>query len=100
TFSVCNAAGQPVQPTDRLGSAPRFNGNARLPAALTENFSLAKTFGFTERVRMDFRWEMFNAFILVRLATGSTNLQDPNIGKVTSKLNDPSRMQFALKLYF
>src|SRR5206468_11607365 len=26
TFSVCNAAGQPVQPTDRLGNSPRFNG--------------------------------------------------------------------------
>jgi hypothetical protein len=48
TFSVCNSAGQPVQPTDRLGGAPRFNGHARNRAALTENFPLAKTFAFTD----------------------------------------------------
>jgi hypothetical protein len=100
TFSVCNAAGQPVQPADRLGGAPRFNGHARNRAALTENFPPAKTFAFTEQVRMDFRWEMLNAFNRVRLATGSTNIQDPNFGKVTSQLNDLRRMQFALKLYF
>ena len=100
TFVTCNAAGQVTQPTDRLGNSPRYNTHARNRAALTENFSLAKTFAFTEKIRMDFRWEAFNAFNRVRLATGSANVQSLTFGQVTSQLNEPRRMQFALKLYF
>ena len=49
---------------------------------------------------MDLRWEVFNAFNRVRFNPGSTNIQDPNFGRVTSTLNDPRRMQLGLKLYF
>jgi hypothetical protein len=55
---------------------------------------------FTERWRMDFRWELFNAFNRFRPNPGSRNIDDPNLGRVQSQLNEPSRMQLASKLYF
>jgi hypothetical protein len=65
-----------------------------------ENFSLAKSFPITESMRVDLRWEMFNALNRFRPSPGSTNVQDPNFSRVQSQLNEPRRMQFGLKLYF
>ncbi len=88
------------QPITVLGNATRFNPKARYPWLLDESFSVAKSFFFTETLRMDFRWEMFNAFNRSRFSPGSTNVQDPNFGRVTSTINDPRRMQLGLKLYW
>ena len=44
--------------------------------------------------------EAFNLANSPRFATGSRNLDDPNFGVVRSQVNEPRRMQFALKLYF
>jgi hypothetical protein len=83
-----------------LGNATRFNPKARQPWNLNESFSIAKSMVFTERWRMDFRWELFNAFNRFRPNPGSRNIDDPNLGRVQSQLNEPRRMQLALKLYF
>ncbi len=88
------------QPNDRAGNATRHNPKARQRGNLNENFSVAKAFPITESVRMDFRWEMFNAFNRFRPATGSSNVQAADFGQVTSQLNEPRRMQLGLKLYF
>jgi hypothetical protein len=89
-----------AQPLDRLGKATRFNPKARQPRNLTENFSLAKSFVITGRIRMDLRWEMFNAFNRVRFSPGSQNVQDPNFGRVQGTLNGSRRMQLGAKFYF
>lgn len=88
------------QPLDRLGNMTRYNPKARQPWNFNENFSLAKSFPITESMRVDFRWEMFNAFNRFRPSPGSQNVQDPNYGRVQGQLNGPRRMQFGLKLYF
>jgi len=88
------------QPTDRAGNSTRHNPKARQPGNFNENFSLAKKFILTESLRVDLRWEMFNAFNRFRPSTGSTNIQDPNFGRVQSQLNEPRRMQLGLKLYW
>jgi hypothetical protein len=90
----------PAQPNDRPGTATRHNPKARQPWSLNENFSIAKSFVVTESVRLDFRWEMFNAFNRFRPSPGSTNVQDVNFGRVLSQLNEPRRMQLGLKLYW
>ncbi len=82
------------------GDAPRFNGAARAQWNLTENFSIAKSFNFTEQMRLDFRWELFNAFNRAHFATGSTGIFDPNYGRVTSTDNQPRRMQLGFKFYW
>ncbi len=88
------------QPSDLAGNATRHNPKARQPWNLTENFSIAKTFAIRESIRTDLRWEMFNAFNRFRPSPGSTNVQDPNFGRVQGQLNGPRRMQIALKFYF
>ncbi len=88
------------QPNDRAGNATRHNPKARQPGNFNENFSLAKKFLLTESVRLDLRWEMFNAFNRFRPNPGSTNVQDPNFGRVQSQLNEPRRMQLGLKIYW
>jgi len=88
------------QPTDRLGNVTRYNPKARFPPSLGENYSLAKSFRFTETRRIDFRWELFNLFNRTRFDPGSRNIDDPNFGRVQAQLNEPRRMQFGLKIYF
>jgi hypothetical protein len=88
------------QPLDRAGNVTRHNPKMRQPWAVEQNFSLAKGFAIRESVKVDFRWEMFNAFNFFRANPGNTNVQDPNFGIVNSQLNEPRRMQLGLKLYF
>jgi hypothetical protein len=88
------------QVNTRLGNATRYNPKAREPWVMEDNFSLAKSIPLRESIRMDLRWEVFNAFNRARFNTGSTNIEDPNFGRVTNTLNDPRRMQLGLKLYW
>ncbi len=97
--AFCNAAGQVVPQTNTLGNAPRFNGKARRPANLNENVSLQKSFQFTERFRLDFRWEVFNVLNRVVLGGPDTGITSQNFGRITSA-NPPRQMQFGLKLHF
>ncbi|MBA3440472.1 MAG: carboxypeptidase regulatory-like domain-containing protein, partial [Pyrinomonadaceae bacterium] len=90
----------PSQPTGQLGNATRLNPQARTPSQINENFSLARSFRFTENMRLDIRAEAFNAFNHVRFNPGDTNIDSQNFGVVNSQLNDPRRLQFGIKLYF
>jgi hypothetical protein len=93
----------PTQPTDRVGNSTRANPKLREFPNYNENMSLAKSFNFTESMRLDFRWEAFNVFNRVRFGTGPRALSDPNFGRLTSNtdlLNTPRTMQFGLKFYF
>ncbi|MEP7364988.1 MAG: carboxypeptidase regulatory-like domain-containing protein [Acidobacteriota bacterium] len=89
-----------TQSTDRLGNATRQNPKARTPWGLTENFSLAKSIPFTEALRLDLRFEMFNAFNRSRFSTGPSNVESPTFGQVNSTVNAPRRAQIGLKLYW
>jgi hypothetical protein len=97
--AFCNANGQVVPQTNTLGNAPRFNNHARRPANLNENVSVQKSFQFTERFRLDFRWEIFNVLNRVVLGPPDTGITSPTFGRITSA-NPPRQMQFGLKLYF
>ncbi len=88
------------QDPNRPGNLTRFNPKARMPWQNEVNFSVAKTFPIKESIRLDFRWEMFNAFNRSRFNPGATNIEAPNFGLVQGTLNDPRRMQLGLKLYF
>ncbi len=92
-----------AQPQDRLGNMTRFNPKLRLFPNYSENFSFAKTFALTEKIKMNLRWEAFNIFNRVRFGTGPNGLTNPNFGRLTGNqdiLLDPRRMQVALKLYW
>lgn len=92
-----------TQSQTREGNATRFNPKLRQFPNYNENISISKAFNITEKLKLDFRAEAFNVFNRVRFGTGPTSLSDNNFGRILGNgdlLNDPRRMQFALKLYF
>ncbi|MBI3427400.1 MAG: TonB-dependent receptor [Acidobacteria bacterium] len=89
----------PAQP-NAFGNVTRYNPKVRAFPNLNENISVAKSFNFTERWRMDFRWEVFNLFNRTVFGTGSTNLNSNTFGVVTNQANDPRQMQVGLKIYW
>ena len=89
------------------GNAPRSISTVRQPAAIIINASMFKTFVVTEKLKLQFRGEAFNApnHTNYSAANGSftagTNGLNANdaFGRITSA-RDPRRLQFALKLLF
>jgi len=89
----------PTQPT-AFGNVTRYNPKVRAFPTFNENVSLAKSFNFTEDLRLDFRWEMFNMFNRHVFAVPNTNLNNNTFGQVTSTVGDARQMQVGLKLYW
>ncbi len=76
-----------------------FN-NLRSEGANNADLSLLKNFNFTERVKLQYRFEAFNA--LNRTQFGAANL-DPTkstFGTITSQANSARAIQMGLRLQF
>jgi hypothetical protein len=74
-------------------------GTIHGPGLNNWDFSFAKSFDLTERVRLQFRSELYNAFNQVNLDQPNTNVSSGTFGVITSALPGRS-IQFGLKLYF
>lgn len=61
---------------------------------------LAKYFNFTERYKLQFRWELFNAFNRETFGCIDNNFQDAQFGRFGCSASTPRTMQLALKLFF
>ncbi|HLJ13494.1 MAG TPA: carboxypeptidase regulatory-like domain-containing protein [Bryobacteraceae bacterium] len=61
---------------------------------------LLKDFDLTERVHMQFRWEVFNLANSPQYADPINSIDNPDFGKVQSIVNTPRQMQFALRIAF
>jgi len=61
---------------------------------------LMKMIDITERIHLQFRWEMFNVSNSPQYANPVSGVDNPDIGKVNSISNSPRQMQFALRLLF
>jgi outer membrane receptor protein involved in Fe transport len=64
------------------------------------DLSLFRQFPITERFRLEFRFEMFNATNTPVWAVPVSSLENQNFGKVIQTANVPRQLQFGLKLYF
>ncbi|MBO0724414.1 MAG: TonB-dependent receptor [Blastocatellia bacterium] len=69
------------------------------PSAFTYDAALHKTFMLTERQRLNFRFEMFNALNHPALNNPVTNFSDANFGKIRTA-SGGRNIQFALKYQF
>jgi hypothetical protein len=80
--------------------APRaFHG----PGIENVDFSIFKNFAISERWRVEFRTEFFNAFNRANFNNPSASIAAAalgSFGKSLSTIADPREIQFALKLYF
>jgi hypothetical protein len=65
------------------------------------DFGLNKNTQITERVGLEFRWDVFNIFNNVNFANPANDLQDvSDFGAITNTIGGPRVMQFGLKLKF
>ncbi len=65
------------------------------------DFGVSKDTQLTERFRLEFRWDVFNAFNQVNFATPGNDLQDSSdLGQILNTIGGPRVMQFGLKLKF
>ncbi|MFN7918470.1 MAG: TonB-dependent receptor [Bryobacteraceae bacterium] len=84
-----------VQPNFTYGNSGR---NILFGPALTNiDFSLAKVFTITERFRLQFRAESFNATNTPYFGLPAANINTPGAGTISSA-GDPRRIQFGSKL--
>ncbi|MDZ4797746.1 MAG: carboxypeptidase regulatory-like domain-containing protein [Bryobacteraceae bacterium] len=84
--------------TFRFGNAPRSVG--RTAPVFNLDSGLMKNFAVTERVRVQFRWEVFNATNTPSLGDPNANFDSPDFGKVRGTVSTPRQMQFALRVSF
>lgn len=81
-----------------FGDSPR--NLLRVPQFDNVDLAMMKNFPFRERFRLQFRWEMFNAFNRTWFGQPDSTVGDLNFGMITSDWNTPRIMQGAVKLYF
>lgn len=100
-----SALSAPIAPWDSGGATTGF-GNARKdaivgPGRLNFNTSLFKSFalGFSERSRLELRFESFNTFNHTQFNDVDAGSNDANFGKVKT-VWDPRNMQLAGKIIF
>lgn len=101
----CNAFANPnpnpgVDVPYVFGDMPRNSADIRSFPFYDEDFSIAKTIGITERVKAEFRGEMFNAFNRHAFNKPDSGVLDTSFGQVGSTLLGPRNVQFMLRLNF
>jgi hypothetical protein len=92
-----NTAAFVYAPVGQFGSLGR--STILGPGSWNADVALFRTFGITERQRIDFRAEAFNIFNHTRLASPVTTMNSPSYGQITAAA-PPRIMQFALKYVF
>ncbi|MDE3179860.1 MAG: hypothetical protein KGM47_09395 [Acidobacteriota bacterium] len=83
-----------------FGNAPREMPNLRAPGMNTTDFGLDKSWSLMdEKLRLQFRTEMYNIFNTPQFFAPDANLGDPSFGAITAAYPGRST-QFALKLFW
>jgi hypothetical protein len=82
-----------------FGNSPRNNSQLRGPGTNNWDLSIQKYFIVTERLKLEFRSEFFDAFNHPRFVNPDTNLGDPAFGTIQGSFA-PRDVQLALKLYW
>jgi hypothetical protein len=74
----------------------RSSGFWNMDAAVSKSFNLRPE----EKMRLIFRWEMYNAFNHHSFGLPNANIASSAFGQVTTSQSAPREMQFALRLQF
>ena len=83
-----------------FGNAPRIMPNLRGPGAANFDLSLFKNTRITEKLRLQFRAEAFNAFNRAQFNVPNTSINSSAFGRISAQANSPRDIQLALKLQF
>jgi hypothetical protein len=83
-----------------FGNTSVTSPDLRSPSIRNWDLSVFKDFRLTERYRLQFRAEAFNAFNTVRFGSPDTSVASSSFGVVSTQANSPRQIQFGLKLLF
>jgi hypothetical protein len=83
-----------------FGNTGRLLPDVREPGISNFDFSTQKNFALTERIRLQFRGELFNIFNTPQFGRPGTTFGNPQFGVISSQANSPRQIQFGLKLLF
>jgi hypothetical protein len=100
TASYLNKAQFAIPQQGSKGDVGRDPTGLFYPGWNSWDTGLSKLFSFTERYKMQFRWEMFNAFNRETFGCMDNNLQDAQFGRFGCSVSTPRTMQGALKFFF
>jgi len=100
TASYLNASEFVVPAQGSKGDVGRDPTGLFYPGWNSWDTGLSKYFNFTERYRLQFRWEMFNAFNRETFGCMDSGLQDAAFGRFGCSVSTPRTMQGALKFFF
>jgi hypothetical protein len=64
----------------------------------TADWALHKTFQLTEMMKLQFRWEVFNAFNRINLQNPDNNINDAKAGFISDIAAPMRNQQFGLRL--
>ncbi|HZY61865.1 MAG TPA: carboxypeptidase regulatory-like domain-containing protein [Edaphobacter sp.] len=82
------------------GNSPRTLGSLRAPGVANLDLSGIKNTHLFEDMSLQFRAEAFNIFNHPQFGPPDTNLGDGTTGTISTQVNNPRELQFALKLIF
>jgi hypothetical protein len=96
-----NGDSMKVLPAFTARRIPFFWGNLRVPAINNWDMAFIKnTMLYKERVKLQFRLEMINAFNRVWFGGLNTTVTSPTYTQMTSQANQPRNIQLGLKASF
>lgn len=97
-FNVACFAAAPATAAGGFGDSAR--NILRGPNQRNADISIIKYFPVTERTKIEFRSEFFNAFNLVSFQNPVNVLAAANVGQIVENSTGPRVIQFALKVNF
>jgi hypothetical protein len=84
-----------------FGNAPRLNGATRSPYTVRTNITINRAFPIKERLKMNFRWEIYDLFNAKTWANPqSLDLANTTVFGIINNANGNRSMQASLKLVF
>ncbi|MCZ2147407.1 MAG: TonB-dependent receptor [Bryobacterales bacterium] len=90
-----------AQPADfTYGNVSPYIGTVRSPGMNNANLTLSKDFRLVERVRLQFRAEMFNVLNHPVFSAPNTSFGNANFGIISSQANLNRQMEFVAKILF
>ena len=98
-YCFLNPAAFAAPPDFTFGTAPRYFSNLRAPGYVDEDLTFGKWFSFTERLRLQFAVQMFNAFNHPNFGIPNSGVGSPNMG-LSSSTQGARQMQGVLKITY
>jgi len=85
---------------DPFGSSPRLLGAVRSPGRFRENISVTRSFPIKEKMKMDFRWEIYDMFNLKTWNNPQSGDLNNSVFGIVNGASGSRSMQMGLKFLF